>query len=104
LKAHGHRPEECERAVWRGVRLLPRFARRPSHFGDWGSDFLNYFYVVYTLNDYDKYRLRTAWLPQESAFLKKHFASPDSNLCYNPPSILPVLCMRHVPQFQEGSL
>jgi len=27
-------------------------------------------HVVYTLNDYDRYRLRPAWLPREFAFLK----------------------------------
>ncbi|HEX7958146.1 MAG TPA: hypothetical protein VF508_14455, partial [Pyrinomonadaceae bacterium] len=46
VKARGHRPEECGRAVRRGVRFLLRFARRPEHFRAWGSDFLNYFYVV----------------------------------------------------------
>jgi hypothetical protein len=46
VKSRGYRQEECERAVWRGVRFLLRFARRPGHFKEWGSDFLNYFYVV----------------------------------------------------------
>lgn len=46
MTAHGYRPEECGRAVWRGARFLLRFARRPRHFREWGSDFLNYFYVV----------------------------------------------------------
>lgn len=34
------------RAVRRGAGFLLRFARRPRHFKEWGSDFLNYFYVV----------------------------------------------------------
>jgi hypothetical protein len=46
LTALRHRPEECGRAVWRGVNFILRFARRPGHFKEWGSDFLNYFYVV----------------------------------------------------------
>lgn len=46
MTAHGYRPEECERAVRRGAGFLLRFARRPRHFKEWGSDFLNYFYVV----------------------------------------------------------
>ena len=32
--------------MWRGAEFLLRFARRPRHFAEWGSDFLNYFYVV----------------------------------------------------------
>ena len=44
--ANGHRPEECGRAVRRGAEFLLRFARRPRHFKEWGSDFLNFFYVV----------------------------------------------------------
>jgi hypothetical protein len=31
-------------------------------------------HVVYTLNDYDVYRLRRGWLPREFAFLKSHVA------------------------------
>lgn len=29
-------------------------------------------HIIYTLNDYDQYRLRPEWLPQEFAFLKAH--------------------------------
>jgi hypothetical protein len=32
--------------VRRGAEFLLRFARRPRHFAEWGSDFLNYFSVV----------------------------------------------------------
>src|SRR5215213_2705220 len=46
MKAQGHRPEECARAARRAAEFLLRFARRPRHFKEWGSDFLNYFYVV----------------------------------------------------------
>ena len=46
MKARGHRAEECGRAARRGAEFLLRFARRPRHFKEWGSDFLNYFYVV----------------------------------------------------------
>ena len=46
MNARGYRPEECGRAVRRGLAFLRRFARRPRHFREWGSDFLNYFYVV----------------------------------------------------------
>jgi hypothetical protein len=46
VKAEGYRAEECARAARRGAEFILRFARRPSHFGEWGSDFLNYFYVV----------------------------------------------------------
>lgn len=42
----GYRPEECARAARRAAEFLLRFARRPRHFKEWGSDFLNYFYVV----------------------------------------------------------
>ncbi len=37
---------ECARAARRAAEFLLRFARRPRHFREWGSDFLNYFYVV----------------------------------------------------------
>ena len=46
MKAQSHRHEECARAVRRGFEFLLRFAREPRHFEAWGSDFLNYFYVV----------------------------------------------------------
>jgi hypothetical protein len=46
VEARSHRPEECARAVRRGFEFLLRFARVPIHFEAWGSDFLNYFYVV----------------------------------------------------------
>lgn len=29
-------------------------------------------HIIYTLNDYDRYRLRPEWLPQEFAYLKAH--------------------------------
>src|SRR3712207_8440717 len=41
-----YRAEECPLAARRGFRFLLRFARAPENFGAWGSDFLNYFYVV----------------------------------------------------------
>ncbi|HEX6183376.1 MAG TPA: hypothetical protein VFZ44_05645 [Pyrinomonadaceae bacterium] len=46
MKTPGYRPEECARAARRGAEFILRFARRPRHFKEWGSDFLNYFYVV----------------------------------------------------------
>jgi hypothetical protein len=46
VKTPGHRPSECARAARRGAEFVLRFARRPRHFKEWGSDFLNYFYVV----------------------------------------------------------
>ncbi|HEX8283708.1 MAG TPA: hypothetical protein VF588_10160 [Pyrinomonadaceae bacterium] len=46
MKALGYRSEECAGAARRGAEFILRFARRPSHFREWGSDFLNYFYVV----------------------------------------------------------
>lgn len=38
-----YRPEECERAVWRGAKFLYSFARRPHNFAAWGSDLLGGF-------------------------------------------------------------
>lgn len=46
MKTPGHRPLECARAARRGAEFILRFARRQRHFAEWGSDFLNYFYVV----------------------------------------------------------
>ena len=46
METPGHRPLECARAARRGAEFILRFARRPRHFDEWGSDFLNYFYVV----------------------------------------------------------
>jgi hypothetical protein len=47
MEARSHRrKEECARAARRGFEFLLRFAREPRHFEEWGSDFLNYFYVV----------------------------------------------------------
>lgn len=46
MKSTSHRVEECARAARRGFEFLLRFARGPEHFEAWGSDFLNYFYVV----------------------------------------------------------
>jgi hypothetical protein len=46
LKEQGYRPDECARAVRRGAEFLLRFARKPRHLAEWGSDFLNCFYVV----------------------------------------------------------
>ncbi len=46
MKAQGYRPEESARAARRAAEFLLRFARRPRHFREWGSDFLNYFYVI----------------------------------------------------------
>ncbi|MFL6284067.1 MAG: hypothetical protein ACJ74Q_13075 [Pyrinomonadaceae bacterium] len=46
MEPRSHRPEECARAVRRGFEFLLRFARVPQHFEAWGSDFLNFFYVV----------------------------------------------------------
>jgi hypothetical protein len=46
VEAQSHRREECARAARRGFEFLLRFAREPRHFEEWGSDFLNYFYVV----------------------------------------------------------
>jgi hypothetical protein len=56
------------------LRWLP--ALRPYPAGRSDADFWDAAYavthVVYTLNDYDVYRLRPAWLPREFAFLKAH--------------------------------
>jgi hypothetical protein len=46
VDARSRRTEECTRAARRGFEFLLRFAREPRHFEEWGSDFLNYFYVV----------------------------------------------------------
>ena len=46
MQARSYRHEECKRAARRGFEFLLRFAREPRHFKEWGSDFLNYFYVV----------------------------------------------------------
>ena len=46
MKTPDYRPEECARAARRAADFLLRFARRPRHFKEWGSDFLNYFYFV----------------------------------------------------------
>jgi hypothetical protein len=46
VDTQSHRAEECARAARRGFDYLLRFAREPEHFEAWGSDFLNYFYVV----------------------------------------------------------
>jgi hypothetical protein len=58
------------------LRWLPGLRPYPSSFSD--ADFYDAAYavthVVYTLNDYDRYALRPAWLPEEFAFLKKHLA------------------------------
>src|SRR3712207_3283530 len=37
------RAEDCERAARRGFEFLYRFALRPRHLAEWGSDFLNSF-------------------------------------------------------------
>jgi hypothetical protein len=46
VKPTRHRAEECKRAARRGFDFLLRLAKEPSYFEAWGSDFLNYFYVV----------------------------------------------------------
>lgn len=46
MKTQGYRPDECARGVRRGAEFLLRFARARRHFAEWGSDFLNCFYVV----------------------------------------------------------
>jgi hypothetical protein len=59
------------------LRWLPTLRPYPSTFS--APDFYDAAYavthIVYTLNDYDKYRLRPSWLPQEFAFLKKNLAA-----------------------------
>jgi hypothetical protein len=42
-------------------------------------------HIVYTLNDYNTYRLRPTWLPHEFAFLK---ANVDSSIERNDPEVL----------------
>jgi hypothetical protein len=58
------------------LRWLPTPRPYPEAFGE--RNFYDAAYavthIVYTLNDYDKYRLRPAWLPKEFAFLKKNLA------------------------------
>jgi len=58
------------------LRWLPTLRPYPEAFGEPGFYDAAYAvtHIVYTLNDYDKYRLRPSWLPQEFAFLKKHLA------------------------------
>src|SRR5699024_7196137 len=46
VDSKGYRTEECVRAARRGFDFLLRLARAPEYFEAWGSDFLNYFYVV----------------------------------------------------------
>ncbi|MBV9926339.1 MAG: hypothetical protein JOZ96_15070 [Acidobacteria bacterium] len=46
MKEQAYRSEECTRAARRGAEFVRRFARRPRHFADHGSDFLNYFYGI----------------------------------------------------------
>ncbi|HEX8119134.1 MAG TPA: hypothetical protein VF521_17790 [Pyrinomonadaceae bacterium] len=46
MKEQAYRPDECARAARRGAEFVRRFARRPRHFADHGSDFLNYFYGI----------------------------------------------------------
>jgi len=70
MKGQGYRPEECGRAAWRGAEFLLRFARRPRHFAEWGSDFLNYFYVV--SNTAADARLRR-WARAEGAGLARRW-------------------------------
>ena len=54
------------------LRWLPALRPYPAERSD--ADFVDAAYavthVVYTLNDYNRYRLRPAWLPHEFAFLK----------------------------------
>ncbi len=56
------------------LRWLPTLRPYPASFSD--ADFYDAAYavthIVYTLNDYDKYRLRPEWLPREYAFLTKN--------------------------------
>jgi hypothetical protein len=58
------------------LRWLPALRPYPEDQDD--ADFWDAAYavthVVYTLNDYDVYRLRPGWLPREFAFLKAHAA------------------------------
>lgn len=58
------------------LRWLPTLRPYPEAFGEPGFYDAAYAvtHIVYTLNDYQKYRLRPSWLPQEFAFLKKHLA------------------------------
>jgi hypothetical protein len=57
------------------LRRLPSMRPYPASGSE--ADFWDAAYavthVVYTLNDYDRYRLRPARLPREFAFLKEHF-------------------------------
>jgi hypothetical protein len=59
------------------LRRLPTLRPYPAAFAE--ANFYDAAYavthIVYTLNDYDKYRLRPSWLPQEFAFLKRNLAS-----------------------------
>src|SRR5262249_23194787 len=42
-------------------------------------------HLIYTLNDYNKYRLSPAWLPQEFSYLKKNISQAQQ---YEDPEIL----------------
>jgi hypothetical protein len=56
------------------LRPYPRF---DSALGEGFNDLATAItHIVYTLNDYGKYRLRPEWLPDEFAFLKSHLKLP----------------------------
>lgn len=61
------------------LKWLPRMRPYRSTGNTDHRDFYDTLYavthVVYTLNDYNKYRLSPAWLPQEFAFLKENLCA-----------------------------
>ena len=60
------------------MALLPRMRPYRAEGGGKNTTFIDVTYaithVIYTLNDYGKYRLRPEWLPDEFAFLKDNLA------------------------------
>ena len=62
--------------IWMGgefddvVRSIPKLRPYPAH-NDYAVTY-TITHIIYTLNDYSRYRLRAEWLPQEFQFLKTH--------------------------------
>ena len=61
--------------------LLPRMRPYRAEGDGRNTTFIDVTYaithVIYTLNDYGKYRLRPEWLPDEFAYLKDNLAQVD---------------------------
>lgn len=52
------------------TRWIPRLRPYPQQSNDSVTYAITH--MIYVLNDYDRYRLRPVWLPQEFAYLKSH--------------------------------